>query len=130
MPERAPLRPKTTSIRCIDTDRHNMTFQGVEISSGTPKAPRSRQGSRRHEVPTFLHLGPVVTTTQAKATFIPPSDHLAFDKAVSRAAGQVRRGEAELPLTLTGAASWVQLIRLGEGGHHGAHMVRQILSRF
>ena len=67
---------------------------------------------------------------EAKAILIPPREHLAFDKAVNRAAGRVRRGKAEVPLTLTGAFRWVQLVCLGKGGHHGKHDVRQILSPY
>jgi hypothetical protein len=93
-----------------------MTFQGIGISSGSHETSRSRQTSERHETPELLHTGPVVTTVQAKATFIPPTDHLAFDKELHRAAGKVRRGQAELPLTLTGAASCVQLVSLGRAG--------------
>jgi hypothetical protein len=106
-----------------------MTFQTTGTSSGSHEARRSRQSRKRLEIPELLHTGPVVTTAQAKATFIPPTDHLAFDKAINRAAGKVRRGVAELPLTLTGSVSWVQLVSLGKGGHHGAHMVREVLSR-
>ena len=107
-----------------------MTFEGVRNSVGLHEAARSRLTSKTQETPDFLHTSPVVTTVEAKATFIPPTDHLAFDKAVNRAAGKVRRGEAELPFTLTGAFRWVQLVRPGKGGHHGAHEVRQILSPY
>ena len=107
-----------------------MTHQDVRADSRSNEAARSRRTGKRLETPELLHTGPVVTTVQAKATFIPPTDHLAFDKAVTRAAGKVRRGAAELPLTLTGTFRWVQLVRHGTGGHHGAHEVRQILSPY
>ena len=122
--------PRRPPYAAIDTDEHTMTFEDVRASSRSHEAARSRRTSKTQETPDFLHTGPVVTTVQAKGTFIPPTDHLAFDKAVTRAAGKIRRGEAELPLTLTGSSRWVQLVSLGEGGHHGAHLVRQILSRF
>lgn len=107
-----------------------MTSEGIRSSSRSHEAARSRLTSKTQETPELLHTGPVVTTVQAKATFIPPTDHLAFDKAINRAAGKVRRGEAELPFTLTGAFRRVQLVRPGKGGHHGAHEVRQILSPY
>jgi hypothetical protein len=107
-----------------------MTSEGVRSSSRSHEAARSRLTSKTQETPELLHTGPVVTTVQAKATFIPPTDHLAFEKAINRAAGRVRRGEAELPFTLTGAFRRVQLVRPGKGGHHGAHEVRQILSPY
>ena len=122
--------PRRPPYAAIDTNRHTMTFQGIRISSGSDEAQGGKRSSKRQEIPALIHAGPVVTTVQAKATFIPPTDRLAFDKAVNRAAGKVRRGEAELPFTLTGAFRWVQLVRPGKGGHHGAHEVRQILSPY
>jgi hypothetical protein len=105
--------PRGPPYAAIDTDEHTMTSRGISASGGSHKAARSRQTSKQQEPPELLHTGPVVTTVQAKATFIPQTDHLAFDKAVNRAAGRVRRGQAELPFTLTGAFRWVQLVHLG-----------------
>jgi hypothetical protein len=107
-----------------------MANQGIEISSGAHEARGSKRIDRILETLELLHTGPLVTTVQAKATFVPPTAHLAFDKAIGRAASRVKRGEAELPLTLTLTDISYQLVELGKGGRHGAHKVRQILSPF
>ena len=99
------------------------------IVSGKLQGLPKRRG-RTEETPLLLHAGPVVTSREAKATFVAEANHLAFDKTLTRAANKVRRGEAELPVTLPGSFRWVQLVSLGEGGHHGGHKVRQILSPY